>query len=98
FPSISTLSNPKTTIENELNKLGKKSNRVYLIVHSSLELANMLCEKEKKIGLMEKGYVWIIPNEVASLLDSVNSSVIFNMQDALGFKTHFVEKKNMYSE
>ncbi|KAL5057223.1 hypothetical protein RYX36_028827 [Vicia faba] len=96
FPSLSTLSNPKTTIENELNKLEKKSNRVYLIVHSSLELANMLCEKAKQIGLMEKGSVWIIPNEVAGLLDSVNSFVIFNMQGVLGFKTHFVEKSEAF--
>ncbi|KAK2413638.1 glutamate receptor 2.7 [Trifolium repens] len=91
LPSLSTLSNPKSTIENELNKLKKDTNRVFLIVHSSLELANMLFEKAKQIGLMEKGSVWIIPNEVSSLLDSVNSSVIFNMQGVIGFKTHFME-------
>ncbi|GAU33307.1 hypothetical protein TSUD_165720 [Trifolium subterraneum] len=91
FPSLSTLSNPKSTIENELNKLKKETNRVFLIVHSSLELANMLFEKAKQIGLMEKGSVWIIPNEVSGLLDSVNSSVIFNMQGVIGFKTHFME-------
>ncbi|XP_058765330.1 glutamate receptor 2.9-like isoform X2 [Vicia villosa] len=98
FPSLSTLSDPKTTIENELHKLKKKSNRVFLIVHSSLELANMLCEKAKQIGLMEKGSVWIIPNEVAGLLDSVNSSVIFNMQGVVGFKTHFIEKSEAFRE
>ncbi|CAJ2669612.1 unnamed protein product [Trifolium pratense] len=91
FPSLSSLSNPKSTIENELNKLKKETNRVFLIVHSSLELANMLFEKAKQIGLMEKGSVWIIPNEVSGLLDSVNSSVIFNMQGVIGFKTHFME-------
>jgi ionotropic glutamate receptor len=91
FPSLSTLSNPKSTIENELNKLKKETNRVFLIVHSSLELSNMLFEKAKQIGLMEKGSVWIIPNEVSSLLDSVNSSVIVNMQGVIGFKTHFME-------
>ncbi|CAK8541139.1 unnamed protein product [Lathyrus sativus] len=98
FPSLSTLSDPKTRIENELNKLKKKRNRVYLIVHSSLELANMLCEKAKQIGLMEKGSVWIIPNEVAGLLDSVNSSVIFNMQGVVGFKTHFIEKSEAFRQ
>ncbi|WJX81233.1 hypothetical protein P8452_64144 [Trifolium repens] len=91
FPSLSTLSNPKSTIENELNKLKKETNRVFLIIHSSLELANMLFEKAKQIRLMEKGSVWIIPNEVSSLLDSVNSSVIVNMQGVIGFKTHFME-------
>ncbi|KAI5431131.1 hypothetical protein KIW84_035335 [Lathyrus oleraceus] len=98
FPSLSTLPDPKTTIENELNKLKRMSNRVYLIVHSSLELASMLCEKAKQIGLMEKGSVWIIPNEVAGLLDSVNSSVIFNMQGVVGFKTHFIEKSGAFRQ
>ncbi|XP_039690815.1 glutamate receptor 2.5 isoform X3 [Medicago truncatula] len=91
IPSLSTLSDAESTIENELNKLKRKSNRVFLIVRSSLELANIICEKAKQIGLMEKGSVWIIPDEVAGLLDSVNSSVIFNMQGVVGFRTHFIE-------
>lgn len=91
FPSLSTLSDPKSTIENELNKLKRKSNRVFLIVQSSLELANMLCEKAKQMGLMEKDSVWVIPDGVAGLLDGVNTSVILNMQGVLGFKTHFME-------
>jgi len=96
FPSLSTLSNPEYTIEEELNKLKRKSNRVFLIVHSSLEFANILCEKANQIGLMEKGSAWIIPNEVAGLLDSVNSSVIFNMQGVVGFKTHFMEMNETF--
>jgi len=96
IPSISTLSDAESTIENELNKLKRKSNRVFLIVHSSLELANIICEKAKQIGLMEKGSVWIIPDEVAGLLDSVNSSVIFNMQGVVGFRTHFIEMNNAF--
>ncbi|KAK2413644.1 glutamate receptor 2.7 [Trifolium repens] len=98
FPSLSTLLDPNTTIENELNKLKRKSNRVFLIVNSSLELANMLFEKANQIGLMEKESVWIIPNMVAGLLDSVNSSVIFNMQGVLGFKTYFMEMNEAFRE
>ncbi|XP_027186149.2 glutamate receptor 2.9-like isoform X3 [Cicer arietinum] len=98
FPSLSTLSDPKTTIENELNKLKKKSNRVFLIVHSSLEIASMVCEKAKQIGLMEKGSVWIIPDEVAGFLDAVNSSVILNMQGIVGFKTHFIETSEAFTK
>ncbi|RHN45372.1 putative periplasmic binding protein-like I [Medicago truncatula] len=56
----------------------------------------MLCEKAKQIGLMEKGSAWIIPNEVAGLLDSVNSSVIFNMQGVVGFKTRFMEMNETF--
>lgn len=96
FPSLSTLSDPKFTIENELSKLKRKSNRVFLIVQSSLELANMLCEQAKQMGLMEKGSVWIIPDGVAGLLDAVNSSVIFNMQGVVEFQTHFMEMREEF--
>nr|KYP40595.1 Glutamate receptor 2.5 [Cajanus cajan] len=91
FPSLFSLLNPKFTIEYELNKLKKKSNRVFLIVHSSLELANALFETANQMGLMGKGCVWIIPDGVAGLLDSVKSSAILNMQGVIGFKTHFME-------
>jgi hypothetical protein len=39
------------------------------------------------MGMMEKGYVWIVNDEIASLLDSVDSSITYNMQGVLGFKT-----------
>ncbi|KAJ1427507.1 Solute-binding protein family 3/N-terminal domain of MltF [Sesbania bispinosa] len=96
LPSLSTLSDPKSIIENELSKLKRKSNRVFLIVQSSLEMANLVFEKAKQMGLMGKGSVWVIPDGVASLLDSVNSSVIFNMQGVLGFKTHFMETSDTF--
>ncbi|XP_027351208.1 glutamate receptor 2.8-like [Abrus precatorius] len=96
LPSLSTLSDPKATIEHELNKLKSKSNRVFLIVQSSLELSSILFEKAKQMGLMEKGSVWVIPNVVAGLLDSVNSSVISNMQGVIGFKTHFNETSEAF--
>ncbi|KAL2965371.1 hypothetical protein AAZX31_16G058000 [Glycine max] len=91
LPSLSSLSDPKSTIESELNRLKNKSNRVFLIVQSSLELANILFEKAKQMGFMEKGCVWIIPDGIAGHLDSVNPSVIINMQGVIGFKTHFME-------
>ncbi|KAJ6320971.1 hypothetical protein OIU78_016213 [Salix suchowensis] len=39
--------------------------------------------------MMEKDYVWIVTDEIASLLDSVDSSVVKNMQGVIGFKTNF---------
>ena len=98
LPSLSSLSDPKATIEHELNKLKSKSNRVFLIVQSSLELANILYEKAKQMGMMEKGYVWVIPDGVASLLDSVNSSIISNVQGVIGFRTHFMELSETFRQ
>nr|KYP40593.1 Glutamate receptor 2.5 [Cajanus cajan] len=96
LPSLSSLSDPKATIEKELHRLKSKSNRVFLIVQSSLELANILFEQAKQMGLMENGCVWIIPDGVASLLDSVNSSVILHMQGVIGFKRHFTETSEAF--
>ncbi|KAH1150210.1 hypothetical protein AAZX31_16G058100 [Glycine max] len=96
LPSLSSLLDPKSTIENELNRLKNKSNRVFLIVHSSLELANILFEKAKQMSLVGKGSVWVIPDGVAGLLDSVNSSSILNMQGVIGFKTHFMETSKAF--
>ncbi|RZB59826.1 glutamate receptor 2.5-like [Glycine soja] len=98
LPSLSSLSDPKSNIENELKKLKSKSNRVFLIVHSSLELANILFEKAKQIGLMEKGSVWVISDGVVGLLDSVNPSAISNMQGVIGFKTNFMEVSETFRQ
>ncbi|MED6174550.1 hypothetical protein PIB30_070103, partial [Stylosanthes scabra] len=100
LPSLSSLSSQselKSRIENELSQQkNKKNNMVFLIVHSSLELAIMLFEKAKQMGMMEKGYVWVIPNEVAGLLDSFNSSVISSMQGVIGFKKQLMETSESY--
>ena len=77
FPS---LSDPKATIEKELKKLRSKSNRVFIVVQSPLEFATLLFENANQMDMMEKGYVWIVTDKIASLLDSVDSSITYNMQ------------------
>ncbi|KAF7830620.1 glutamate receptor 2.7-like [Senna tora] len=91
FPSLTSLLDPKATIEAELTRLKNKSNRVFLVIQSSLEFSILLFERAKDMGLMEKGSVWIIADDVASHLDSLDSSVTFNMQGVVGCKTNFVE-------
>ncbi|MED6162246.1 hypothetical protein PIB30_068565 [Stylosanthes scabra] len=95
---MNTLLAPKTAIEHELKKLKNKSyNRVFLILQSSLEFAAMLFEKANQMGLMEKGSVWIITDDIASHLDSMEySSVTFNMQGVLGCKTSFAETSQAF--
>jgi hypothetical protein len=99
FPSLSSLqSDPKATIEEELKKLRSKSNRVFIVVQCSLELIVLLFEKANQMGMMGKGYVWIVTDEIASLLDSVDSSITYNMQGVLGFKTSFVSSSEAFKE
>ncbi len=95
FPS---LSDPKATIEKELKKLRSKSNRVFIVVQSSLEFATLLFENANQMDMMEKGYVWIVTDKIASLLDSVDSSITYNMQGVLGFKTSFVSSSKAFRQ
>jgi hypothetical protein len=99
LPSLSSLSSdPKPAIEEELKKLRRNSNRVFVVVLSSLELAILLFQKANQMGMMEKGYVWIVTDEIASLLDSVDSSITFNMQGVLGFKTSFESSSENFKQ
>ncbi|KAK7376901.1 hypothetical protein VNO80_02320 [Phaseolus coccineus] len=96
FPSMAILSNPIESIEQELTRLKNKSNRVFLLIQSSLEFATLLFEKAKQMGMMEKGSVWIIADDVANHLDSFDSSVTSNMQGVMGCKTNFMEMSQTF--
>ncbi|TXG54187.1 hypothetical protein EZV62_019443 [Acer yangbiense] len=52
-------------------------------------LAILIFDKAKQMGMMEKGYVWTVSEEIANLLHSLDSSVFDNMQGLsgkIGFK------------
>ncbi|PIA30588.1 hypothetical protein AQUCO_05500121v1 [Aquilegia coerulea] len=89
FPPFSSLLHPKRVIKRQLEKLKSKQCRVFVVVQSSLQLALLLFQQAKELGMMGKGNVWITTDSVTSLLDSVNSSDISSMQGVLGFKTHY---------
>jgi hypothetical protein len=80
------------------NCRARASNRVFVVLLSSLELAILLFEKANQMGMMEKGYVWIVTDEIASLLDSVDSSITYNMQGVLGFKTIFESSSEKFKQ
>ncbi|KAF6175241.1 hypothetical protein GIB67_030459 [Kingdonia uniflora] len=89
FPPLASLPDPKTVVREELKKLKSRQCKVFVIVQSSLPLAIAIFKEAKKIGMMEKGYVWITTDSITSLLNSVNSSVLSSMQGILGFKSYF---------
>lgn len=91
FPPISSLENPTTFISNELVKLKSLNNRVFVILKSSLQFAILLFERANQMGMMGNGYVWIISDDISSLLDSIGQPVISNMQGVIGFKLDFVD-------
>lgn len=89
-PSISSLQNPEAVIEEEMNKLRSKSSWIFVLMQSSSEFAKILFGKAVKLGMMEKGYAWILYDDIVSLLDSVEPSVIQNMKGITGFKTNYM--------
>ncbi|XXG51707.1 hypothetical protein AAC387_Pa03g0219 [Persea americana] len=68
-------------IAQELYKLKKTQTRVF-IVQLSPSLNSHLFLKANELGMMSEGYVWIVTDGLANLLDSMNSSVIQTMPGA----------------
>ncbi|XP_077251166.1 glutamate receptor 2.7-like isoform X1 [Tasmannia lanceolata] len=98
LPPLSSLSDPKTIIREELTKLKKKQSRVFVVLKSSSPFSEFLFEEAKQMGMMEKGYVWITTESITNLIDSFNSSVISTMQGVLGIKTHFSETSSSFKD
>ncbi|XVF36282.1 hypothetical protein REPUB_Repub19eG0044700 [Reevesia pubescens] len=98
FPPLSSLSDKNGAIEEELRKLKSKSNRVFIVVKSSIQFAILLFQNAKQMAMIEKGYVWIVTDEIASLLDSVDSSALYNMQGVFGFRTNFIDSSKSFRQ
>ncbi|XP_024024886.1 glutamate receptor 2.8 [Morus notabilis] len=74
-------------IAKELYKLMTMQTRVF-VVHTDVSLGSRIFNKAKEIGMMEKGYVWIVTNLMTNYLSSLDSSVVESMQGVLGIKTY----------
>ncbi|KAH7859108.1 hypothetical protein Vadar_031628 [Vaccinium darrowii] len=71
----------------ELYKLKTLQTRVF-VVHMLPSLASRFFLKVKEVGMMNKGYVWIITDVLTNLLDSLDANVIGSMQGVLGVKPY----------
>ncbi|XP_022961655.1 glutamate receptor 2.7-like isoform X4 [Cucurbita moschata] len=93
-----SLSDPKLLIEEKLMNLSSNSNRVFILVQSSMELATLLFKKATKLNMMTNGYVWIVADEMANLLDSLDSSVFHNLQGVIGCKINYGERRRSFKK
>nr|GMD14220.1 glutamate receptor 1.2-like [Ipomoea batatas] len=71
----------------KLTKLKKMETSIF-IVHLSASLTPLLFENAKRLGLMAKGYAWIVSDKTMNFLHTFNDAVIESMQGSLGFKSY----------
>lgn len=85
YRSVIPLSVTSEEISQELYKLMTMQTRVF-IVHMSSTLAASLFTKAKEVGMMSKGFVWIMTDGITNIVDSMSTSVVEAMNGALGIQ------------
>ncbi|XP_054793523.1 glutamate receptor 2.7-like isoform X2 [Prosopis cineraria] len=96
IPYQSSLSPSATdeAIRAELFKLMAMQTRVF-VVHMIPNPGMRLFSIARQIGMMSKGYVWIVTDGLGNVLSSLNSSVIESMQGVLGVRTYIPKTKRL---
>ncbi|KAF8657764.1 hypothetical protein HU200_059924 [Digitaria exilis] len=94
YRSVIPLSATRENIKQELYKLMAMQTRVF-IVHMSSSRASLLFTKAKEAGMMNKGFVWIITNGIANIIDSLNQSVIEAMNGVIGIRSHVPKSQEL---
>ncbi|CAN6251081.1 unnamed protein product [Urochloa humidicola] len=74
-------------ITQELYELMTMQTRVF-VVHMYSSMGSLFFTKAKEIGMMSKGFVWIVTDGLANLIDSLNPSVVEAMNGALGVQSY----------
>ncbi|CAL5088248.1 unnamed protein product [Urochloa decumbens] len=94
YRSVIPLSATSEYIKQELYKLIAMQTRVF-IVHMSSTRASVIFTKAKEIGMMNKGFVWIITDGVANIIDSLSPSVIETMNGVIGIRFHVPKSQEL---
>ncbi|KAG2287856.1 hypothetical protein Bca52824_047460 [Brassica carinata] len=68
---------------------------VLFVVHIVELLASRFFAKAKEIGLMKKGYVWILTNAITDGLSLMNETEFDTMQGVLGVKTYVLRSEEL---
>ncbi|CAN8256658.1 unnamed protein product [Cochlearia groenlandica] len=78
----------------ELYKLMSMPTRVF-IVHMLPDLGSRVFSIAKEIGMMNKGYVWIVTNGISDLMSLMREPSFEDMHGVLGVKTYLSTSKEL---
>ncbi|CAN8299229.1 unnamed protein product [Cochlearia groenlandica] len=81
-------------IKKELYKLMTMPTRVF-VVHMLPDLGSRLFAIAKEIGMISKGYAWIVTNGIADLMSLMGETSLEDMHGVLGVKTYFSRSKEL---
>ncbi|KAL0389221.1 UNVERIFIED_CONTAM: Glutamate receptor 2.7 [Sesamum calycinum] len=87
YQTALSLRNTDDEIINELHKL-KMTKSSIILVHLSPSLASRVFANAKMLGMMGKGYAWVVTSKTMNFLDSLDSSDYESMLGIVGFKSH----------
>ncbi|TKY71791.1 Glutamate receptor 2.7 [Spatholobus suberectus] len=98
LPPLTSLSDPKAVVLDELLKLLPLSSRVFVVLKASFPMVTHLFREAKKIGFLGKDSAWIINEGITSMLDTANKSVLSSMGGTLGIKTYYSTSSFAYTQ
>ncbi|CAH1447098.1 unnamed protein product [Lactuca virosa] len=92
--SLISTSSSNELLQEELHKLSTMQTKVF-IMHASPCVASHLLVNAKHLGMMDKGYKWIITGKTMKFLNLLEDEVIECMQGAVGFKSYVPQSRNV---
>ncbi|KAJ3704817.1 hypothetical protein LUZ61_008522 [Rhynchospora tenuis] len=94
YRSLINESSTNDQIQKELYKLQTMQTRVF-IVHMTPSRGSTLFLNAQEVGMMSKGYVWIMTNGITNVIDSLDPSVTSAMKGIVGVRPHVPKSKKL---
>ncbi|KAF8109120.1 hypothetical protein N665_0102s0029 [Sinapis alba] len=94
YRSALSLHSSDDAIKKELYRLMTMPTRVF-IVHMLPDLGSRLFSIAREIGMINKGYAWIVTNGIVDLMSLMGESRLEDMHGVLGVKTYFSRSKEL---
>ncbi|XP_052168398.1 glutamate receptor 2.8-like [Oryza glaberrima] len=97
MPYRSAISKSANTdqVEQELYKLMTMHTRIH-VVHMSVNIASILFTKAKELGMMSKGYAWILTDGISNIVNSLSPSILEEINGAIGVRFYLPASKELH--